>query len=71
MPPLVESNMFDCRYALDVNVEMAEDVLLHKRLLHMAKNPATRPAIEVRLGQVTHFNPKVNCLEGHQADASS
>ncbi|KAF8022645.1 hypothetical protein BT93_F0227 [Corymbia citriodora subsp. variegata] len=40
------------RYALDVSLEMAEDVLLHKRLLHMAQNPATRPAIEVRLGPV-------------------
>ncbi|XP_044511950.1 serine/threonine-protein kinase STY46-like isoform X2 [Mangifera indica] len=40
------------RYALDVNVERAEDVLMHKRLLDMAHDPATRPAIEVRLVQV-------------------
>ncbi|KAK8580787.1 hypothetical protein V6N12_071039 [Hibiscus sabdariffa] len=40
------------RYAFDVNVERAEDVLMHKRLLSKARNPASRPAIEVRLVQV-------------------
>ncbi|KAI4320930.1 hypothetical protein MLD38_034362 [Melastoma candidum] len=44
-------NRLPIRYALDVNVEKAEDVLLHKRLLEMAQDPATRPAIEVRLAQ--------------------
>ncbi|XP_057731678.1 serine/threonine-protein kinase STY46-like isoform X3 [Arachis stenosperma] len=41
------------RYALDMNVERAQDVLMHKRLLHMARFPtiATGPAIEVRLVQ--------------------
>ncbi|KAH7523458.1 hypothetical protein FEM48_Zijuj06G0013200 [Ziziphus jujuba var. spinosa] len=43
------------RYALDVNVETAQDVLMHKRLLHMARNPVTRPAVEVRLVQVIHM----------------
>lgn len=42
-----------CRYALDVNVERAEDVLMHKRLLQVAHDPANRPAIEVRLVQVS------------------
>jgi len=37
---------------MDVNVERPEDVIMHKRLLQMAHNPATRPAIEVRLVQV-------------------
>lgn len=41
-----------CRYALDVNVERAEDVLTHKRLLQLAKDPANRPAFEVRIVQV-------------------
>ncbi|CAN0878810.1 Serine/threonine-protein kinase STY46 [Linum grandiflorum] len=40
------------RYALDVNVERAEDVLMHKRLLHLAHDPANRPVMEVRLVQV-------------------
>lgn len=42
-----------CRYALDVNAERAEDVLIHKRLLHLAHDPVNRPAIEVRLVQVS------------------
>ncbi|XP_031384033.1 serine/threonine-protein kinase STY46-like isoform X2 [Punica granatum] len=45
-------NRLPTRYALDVNVERAEDVLMHKRLLHLARDPANRPAIEVRLVQV-------------------
>ncbi|XP_011034943.1 PREDICTED: tyrosine-protein kinase CSK-like isoform X1 [Populus euphratica] len=40
------------RYAMDVNAERAQDVTMHKRLLQMARNPATRPAIEVRLVQI-------------------
>ncbi|GMJ06934.1 serine/threonine/tyrosine kinase 46 [Hibiscus trionum] len=40
------------RYASDVNVERAEDVLTHKRLLYLAHDPANRPAMEVRLVQV-------------------
>ncbi|KAM7514026.1 hypothetical protein LguiA_003609 [Lonicera macranthoides] len=45
-------NRLPVRYALDVNVERAQDVLLHKKLLHMAHNPTTRTAFEVRLVQV-------------------
>ncbi|GAV78579.1 ACT domain-containing protein/Pkinase_Tyr domain-containing protein [Cephalotus follicularis] len=45
-------NRLPARYALDVNVERAEDVLTHKRLLHLAEDPANRPAFEVRLVQV-------------------
>ncbi|KAL9275839.1 Serine/threonine-protein kinase STY46-like protein [Drosera capensis] len=40
------------RYALDVNVERAEDVLTHKRLLQLARDPDNRPAFDVRLVQV-------------------
>ncbi|KAF3551079.1 hypothetical protein DY000_02009054 [Brassica cretica] len=40
------------RYALDVNVERAEDVLMHQRLLHSALDPNNRPVIQVRLVQV-------------------
>lgn len=42
-----------CRYAMDVNLERADDVLTHKRLLHLARDPANRPAFDVRLVQVT------------------
>ncbi|KAK6237272.1 hypothetical protein QUC31_002741 [Theobroma cacao] len=45
-------NRLPARYALDVNVERAEDVLTHKRLLHLAEDPANRPAFEVRIVQV-------------------
>lgn len=44
------------RYALDVNVERAEDVLMHKRLLLLAHDPDNRPVIEVRLVQVSFFS---------------
>lgn len=50
------------RYALDVNVERAEDVLTHKRLLHLAHDPANRPAFEVRLVQVSPWSLKVHKL---------
>ncbi|KAK6131333.1 hypothetical protein DH2020_034936 [Rehmannia glutinosa] len=39
-------------YALDVNTERAEDVLMHKKLLNMARDPLTRPAVDVHLVQV-------------------
>lgn len=45
-------NRLPARYAVDVNVERAEDVLTHKRLLELAEDPANRPAFEVRLVQV-------------------
>ncbi|KAF5449035.1 hypothetical protein F2P56_029523 [Juglans regia] len=45
-------NRLPTRYALDVNVQRPEDVLMHKRLLHLAQDPADRPAIEVHLVQV-------------------
>ncbi|KAJ9704523.1 hypothetical protein PVL29_002874 [Vitis rotundifolia] len=54
------------RYALDVNVERAEDVLMHKRLLHLAHDPANRPAIEVRLVQV---HPTSDGIHGNIADS--
>ncbi|XP_071709785.1 serine/threonine-protein kinase STY46-like isoform X2 [Rutidosis leptorrhynchoides] len=41
-------NRLPVRYALDVNLERAQEVLIHKKLLHMAYNPTTRPAFEVR-----------------------
>ncbi|KAL2936994.1 Serine/threonine-protein kinase STY46 [Bienertia sinuspersici] len=44
------------RYALDVNVERAEDVLLHKKLLFLAHDPVNRPAFDVRLVQVHSVN---------------
>ncbi|XP_058090771.1 serine/threonine-protein kinase STY46-like isoform X2 [Magnolia sinica] len=53
-------NRLPPRYALDVNVERAEDVLTHKRLLQLAHDPENRPVFEVRVVQVppvTDGNP--------------
>ncbi|KAL1215601.1 Serine/threonine-protein kinase STY17 [Cardamine amara subsp. amara] len=46
-------NRLPARYALDVNVERAEDVLTHQRLLKLAEDPSTRPVFEVRCVQVS------------------
>lgn len=48
------------RYALDVNAERAQDVLVHKRLLHMARDPSTGHAIEARVVEVD-FSTGGNC----------
>jgi hypothetical protein len=42
-----------------VNVERAEDVLAHKRLLELAEDPANRPAFQVRLVQVKKIIEKI------------
>nr|CAD1833593.1 unnamed protein product [Ananas comosus var. bracteatus] len=39
-------------YAMDVNVERAEDVLMHKRLLEEVRDPSNRPAFSVQVVQV-------------------
>jgi hypothetical protein len=44
-----------CRYALDVNAERAEDVVTHQRLLEEARDPQRRPALAVRVVQVTNI----------------
>ncbi|XP_059461383.1 serine/threonine-protein kinase STY46-like isoform X4 [Corylus avellana] len=56
------------RYALDVNAERALDVLMHKRLLHMARDPATRHAIEVRVVEV-HFSTGGNCSHSFHSNS--
>ncbi|XP_052203136.1 serine/threonine-protein kinase STY46-like [Diospyros lotus] len=55
-------NRLPIRYAMDVNVERPEDVLMHKKLLHLAYDSATRPAFEVRLVQV-HPVSEVSCSD--------
>ncbi|XP_037492898.1 serine/threonine-protein kinase STY17 isoform X2 [Jatropha curcas] len=62
-------NRLPARYALDVNVERAEDVLTHKRLLQLAEDPANRPAFEVRLVQVYPVSNGMSIDSGH-ADAA-
>ncbi|XP_024970872.1 serine/threonine-protein kinase STY46-like isoform X3 [Cynara cardunculus var. scolymus] len=55
------------RYALDVNVERAQEVLMHKKLLHMAHDPTTRPAFKARLIQLTSLLSEIglNIQEAH------
>ncbi|KAH8510464.1 hypothetical protein H0E87_008138 [Populus deltoides] len=63
-------NRLPTRYALDVNVERAEDVLTHKRLLRLAHDPANRPAIEIRLVQV-HPTSDDNSADSSLQDSPS
>lgn len=42
------TRLSNSRYALDVNMDRAEDVLLHKRLLQRAEVPENRPVFYVR-----------------------
>ncbi|KAL5713939.1 non-specific serine/threonine protein kinase [Ranunculus cassubicifolius] len=63
-------NRLPARYALDVNVERAEDVLTHKRLLQLAHHPDTRPAIEVRLVQVSPISDE-NLNDSFHSDSSN
>ncbi|XP_073011432.1 serine/threonine-protein kinase STY46-like [Typha latifolia] len=56
-------NRLPARYAMDVNVERAEDVLMHKKLLEQARDPANRPAFSVRVVQVSPV------LDGNQGDS--
>lgn len=53
----MDFDILHCSYALDVNVERAEDVLMHKRLIQLAHDPVNRPAFEIRLVQVSLFAP--------------
>ncbi|XP_017628018.1 serine/threonine-protein kinase STY17-like isoform X4 [Gossypium arboreum] len=62
-------NRLPARYALDVNVERAEDVLTHKRLLHLAEDPANRPVFEVRMVQVYPVFP-AQSIDSVHSDSS-
>ncbi|XP_040370867.1 serine/threonine-protein kinase STY17 isoform X2 [Rosa chinensis] len=61
-------NRLPARYALDVNVERAEDVLTHKRMLQLAEDPAYQPAFEVRTVQVY---PVYNGIPGDSVHSDS
>lgn len=61
-------NSLPTRYALEMNVEKAKDVLMHKRLQLMARTISSTPAIEVRLLQVIYANfmvPTTNYPNDH------
>ncbi|KAJ3690817.1 hypothetical protein LUZ61_019981 [Rhynchospora tenuis] len=61
-------NRLPARYAIDVNVERAEDVLMHKKLLELAKDPNKRPAFSVRVVKVS---PVVEANQGENPDSST
>ncbi|XP_030467848.1 serine/threonine-protein kinase STY17-like isoform X2 [Syzygium oleosum] len=61
-------NRLPARYALDVNVERAEDVLMHKRLLKLAEDPVNRPVFDIRPVQVY---PSVNGNHNEYVDSDS
>lgn len=42
-------------YALDINVDRVEDVLLHQKLLTLAKDPDNQPVFHVRFMEVLLF----------------
>ena len=46
-------------------MERAEDVLTHKRLLHLAHDPVNRPAFEVRLVQVMQLTLYASSRQMH------
>ncbi|KAH1113298.1 hypothetical protein J1N35_006676 [Gossypium stocksii] len=62
-------NRLPARYALDVNVERAEDVLTHKRLLHLAEDPANLPVFDVRIVQVYPVSAS-NSVDSVHSDTS-
>uniref|UniRef100_A0A1D1Z628 non-specific serine/threonine protein kinase n=1 Tax=Anthurium amnicola TaxID=1678845 RepID=A0A1D1Z628_9ARAE len=64
-------NRLPARYALDVNVERAEDVLMHKRLLQMAVDPANRPAFDVRIVQVPSVQDLIDSDSQGEEEAQS
>ena len=51
------SGKFFCSYLLDLNVDRAEDVLLHQKILTEAKDPEKRPVFHVRFIKVYNIKP--------------
>ncbi|EPS65901.1 hypothetical protein M569_08870, partial [Genlisea aurea] len=56
-------NSLPSRYAVDVNLERAGDVITHKQLLQLARDPNNGPAFDVRLVQVVPIS------EGNSEDS--
>ncbi|CAN6162672.1 unnamed protein product [Urochloa humidicola] len=59
---------FSVRYALDVNAERAEDVLVHMQLLDRAKHAQNQPAVSVRVVQVPQ---EVDATEPDSSESNS
>ncbi|KAJ0604699.1 putative protein kinase TKL-Pl-4 family [Helianthus annuus] len=57
---------FPASYALDVNMDRVEDVLLHQKLLVLARNPENRLVFHVRL--LEHFWTRGDVDDGDQQE---
>ncbi|KAA8525385.1 hypothetical protein F0562_007197 [Nyssa sinensis] len=64
--PWTHFNRLPVRYALDVNVKSAKGVFLHKKLLHMALDLASKPAFEFRPVQVHHISNGLSFRRSYQ-----
>lgn len=42
-------------YTVDIHIDRAEDVLLHQKVLAMARDPENRPAFHIRLLEVSTY----------------
>lgn len=62
-------NRLPARYALDVNVVRAEDVLTHKRLLQQAHDSAPQLAFDIRLVQIPKGDALINQNSQMEEDA--
>lgn len=47
--------IFRISYGLDINMDRVEDVLVHQKLLALAKDPEKRPVYYVRFMEVRPF----------------
>ncbi|XP_078441729.1 serine/threonine-protein kinase STY46-like isoform X2 [Wolffia australiana] len=64
-------NRLPARYAIDVNVERAEDVLMHKKLLEMAADPSNNLRFDIRVVQVPPVHDSETNSAGEVEDAQS
>lgn len=51
-----------------MNVERAQDVLMHKRLPQLATESSNRPAFDVRIVQVKYAQPEIDNLPFSSSD---
>lgn len=60
-------NRFPDSYALDIRLARVEDVLMHQKLLVLAKDPENRPVFHVRL--LENFWTKAEVDDGDQQES--
>lgn len=60
----IHFNRLPASYGLDINMDKAEDVLLHQKLLSMARDPENRPVFHIRF--LENFWTKGDDIEDRQ-----